>query len=108
MSCQVFLDDEIVNFEGSFPEKLSELLLFLDNFLANHHKTLKKVLVDNIPLQKEHFEAFSASFYDIKCFSQKKTNNLKNLLGNLNQELTDFYKILSLDLEKTLSTWSCY
>ena len=104
MSCQVFLDDEIVNFEGSFPEKLSELLLFLDNFLANHHKTLKKVLVDNIPLQKEHFEAFSASFYDIKCFSQKKTNNLKNLLGNLNQELTDFYKILSLDLEKTLST----
>ena len=70
MSCQVVLDGEDVNFEGGFPEKLSELLLFLDNFLANHHKTLKKVLLDNAPLQKEHFDAFSASFTKIVCFSQ--------------------------------------
>ena len=104
MSCQVFLDDEIVNFEGSFPEKLSELLLFLDNFLANHHKTLKKVLLDNAPLQKEHFDAFSASFTKIVCFSQLKTNNLKNLLENLDQAIADFYKILSFDLEKILKT----
>ncbi len=104
MSCQVFLDDEIVNFEGSFPEKLSELLLFLDNFLANHNKTLKKVLLDNILLQKEHFDDFSASFAKIVCFSQPKTNNLKNLLENLDQAIADFYKILSFDLEKILKT----
>lgn len=104
MSCQVILDDEMVNFEGGLPEKLSNLLLFLDDFLAQTQRTLKKVLLDNISLQKEHFEVSSTSFSEIKCFSQERTNNLQRLLQNFQQEITDFYKILSFDLDKILST----
>lgn len=104
MSCHVILDNEFVNFEGGLPEKLSDLLLFLDNFLIPGQRTLKKVFLDNVPLRKEYFEAFSASFSEIKCFSQEKTNRLHVLLQNFQQEVTDFRKILSFDLENILNT----
>ena len=104
MDCQVVLDDEIVNFEGGLPEKLSDLLLFFDDFLAQQQKTLKKVFVDHVPLQKAHFSALCGSFSEIKCLSQEKTDTLRPLLENFQQEITRFYKVLSFDLGKILST----
>lgn len=102
MSCQITLDDEIVNFEGGCPEKLADLLFFFDDFLAQKQKTLKKVLLDDNDLKEKHFNESCNFFSKIQFFSQEKTTQLKSLLETFKEDVDKFYAILSLDLEKIL------
>ncbi len=104
MSCQVLLDGEVVTFSGNIPEKIIDLLLFFDAYLADKQKTLTKVLLDDIALQEKHFEEESSCFLRIQMFSGEKTNYLKELFDVLNESVSHFFEILSFDLEKILQT----